>query len=137
MIEFFPSRTKVRVKQSRYMPANTLRFGPRTIDRNPTYGLFIDLVDDYLSMLPTDPFDRFKFRGNEEVSFLCSDDWRNEIETRGVFWNLKAVDAKCVQGTSQICAGMLATARHLWLRIDHVYCGSLVDSCPSPITVTP
>ena len=135
MVKFYPSNTEVRVKQSRFMPAHTLRFGPRAIDRNPTYGLFVDLVDNYLSMLPTDPFDRFKFQSDEESSFLCAQDWRSEIETRGVFWNLKAFDSKCVQGSSQICAGVLATARHLWLRIDNVYCGSLIDSCATNITV--
>jgi len=138
MVELYPSGVEFRIKQSRAMPANTIRFGPRTINDNPTYGLFIDDVDKYLMELPTDPFDRFMpMMGNDEPNFLCTDDWRNEIENRGMFWNLRAVGDKCVQGSAQICAGVLATARHLWLRVDNIYCGTLIGDCVDPIVIVP
>ena len=138
ILELYPSRTVVPVMQSRCMPINTMRFGPRTIDGRPTYGLFIDDIDKYLSMLPKNPFDRFNPAKQDyrDHSFLCADDWRAEIETRGIFWNLQSVGNKCIQGNSQLCAGLLATQRHLWLRIDNVACGTLLNQeCPTTIEV--
>ena len=71
----------------------------------------------------------------KEESFLCADDWREDIESRALFWDLFPVSSTCVQGVVQLCAGVLATNRHLWLRVDNVSCGSLIGECDAPITI--
>ena len=137
IVEFYPSGTMVPVMQSRSMPANTLRFGPRMIDGEYTYGLFIDDIDKYLSMLPTNPFNRFALTKEAVMdnSFLCREDWREEIEERGIYWNLHPTSSTCVEGEVQLCAGVLATSRHLWLRIENVGCASLIGDCDTEIEV--
>ena len=137
IVEFYPSGTMVPVMQSRSMPANTIRFGPRTIDGEYTYGLFIDDIDKYLSMLPTNPFNRFTLSQTDvmEHSFLCREDWRAEIEERGIYWNLHPTSSTCVEGEVQLCAGVLATSRHLWLRVENVGCASVVGDCDTEIEV--
>lgn len=138
LIELYPSRTRVPVMQSRSMPLNTMRFGPRMIDGEYTYGLIIDDIDKHLSMLPTNPWQRFEWDNEESKmhSFLCSDDWRAEIESRGLFWNLYPTSSTCLQGEVQLCAGLIATNRHLWLRIDNVACASLLNpDCDTAIEI--
>jgi hypothetical protein len=138
MVELFPSGTRLPILQSRYIEANTIRIGPRLINNEPTYALFIEDMDKWLSMLPTGspqgPFDKFRFRGEPDYSFLCDTDWAKQIESRGIYWNLRPVEDKCIKGVSQMCGGVLATARHLWLRIENVTCGSFVESCDLPVT---
>lgn len=131
IIELYPSKIQVPMVQSRCMPKNTIRFGPRMIDGDYTYGLVLDDLDSHLSMLPTNPWNRLETTRMDlqEESFLCADDWREDIEGRAMFWDLFPVSSTCVQGTMQMCAGVLATERHLWLRVDNVSCASLIGDC--------
>lgn len=140
-VELYPSGLEFDMKESRSVAVNTLFFGPRTIDHNPTYGLFVDSIDNYLTMLPNEPFDRVSVMDAMQLDMggpsICEDNWRTEIEERGVFVDLHRVGDTCVQGTTKICIGALATARHLWLKVLNVYCPTLVGSCDSPVTVNP
>ena len=137
MIELYPSRIPVPIIQSRSMTQNTMRFGPRMIDGEYTYGLVLDDIDKHLSMLPVNPWNRLETNHMEqkESSFLCAEDWRDDIEEKAMFWDLYPVSSTCVQGSVQLCAGMIVTNRHLWLRIDNVGCSSLIGDCDTDITV--
>jgi hypothetical protein len=139
VVELYPSRTMVPIVQSRCMEKNTMRFGPRMIDGEYTYGLFLDDIDKHLSMLPVNPWGNSQYAMSDqdhmENSFLCADDWRDDIESRSLFWDLFPISSLCVQGTVQMCAGVIATNRHLWLKVTNVACGSLVGDCDDEITV--
>ncbi len=137
IIELYPSKIQVPIVQSRCMEKNTMRFGPRMIDGEYTYGLVLDDIDTHLSMLPTNPWNRLELERMEvkEESFLCAEDWRDDIESRAMFWDLFPVSSTCVQGTVQLCAGAITTNRHLWLRVDNVSCASLIGECDTEITV--
>lgn len=141
MVELYPSGLEFKMLESRNVAPHTLFFGPKTINGNPTYALFVDGIDSYLSMLPNDPFDRISpvdvmGMGMDSPS-ICEENWRMEIEERGVFVDLHRVGDNCVQGTTQICIGALATARHLWLKVENIYCATLIGDCDSPVTVLP
>lgn len=137
MMELYPSKIKVPIVQSRCVKKNTMYFGPRMIDGEYTYGLVLDDIDKHLSMLPVNPWNRMEMsrEAHEENSFLCAEDWREDIESRAMFWDLYPVSSSCVQGHVQLCAGVLATNRHLWLRVDNVACGSLIGECDTPLEV--
>ncbi|MBX3016040.1 MAG: hypothetical protein KF832_31250 [Caldilineaceae bacterium] len=136
-VELYPSGVEFDMKESRAVEPNTLWFGPRTIDNNPTYALFVDAIDNYLTMLPNDPFDRIARMDmmSDGMPGICENNWRTEIEERGVFIDLHRVGDTCVQGTTKICIGALATARHLWLKVENLYCPTLIGACESPVTV--
>ena len=123
----YPSGVSFPMLQSRHVAANTMHFGPRTIGDQPTYGMFIDDVEPYLTGRPMRPYGEFDYNGQDEYSFLNTDEWKASIETRGLYWSLDKKSAKCVQGTVLTYAGMLTAARHLWLKITNVSSPTLLN----------
>lgn len=115
----YPSGVSFPFLQSRYVGTNTMWFGPRELGGNLMKGIFIDDVTQYLAGQPMRPYGEFTYSGGD-FSLLQVDEWRSEIEGRGLYWSLDKESAKCFRGTVMTYAGQVVMGRHLWLKLTNI-----------------
>lgn len=132
--QLYPSGVSFPLLQSRFVDANTLWFGPRTIGDEITHGLFIDDIDKYLSGRPMRPYGEFDYGGGD-FSLLTNNEWRSAVEGSGLYWSLDKITAKCFRGTVISYAGMLVSARHLWLKLTNVASPTILSVTGPTVTI--
>jgi hypothetical protein len=142
MVELYPSGTVFPMLQSRYVAANTMWFGPRSIGGNPTYGMFFENMDEYLAQLSGVGGLYGSGRGmippTKDMLLPVTQDFLNfGFEDAAIFWDLFKETAFCVRASMMACAGVLTCARHLWLRVQNVCCESTcITQCDERLTLT-
>lgn len=139
IVELYPSGTTFPMLESRYVPANTMYFGPREVGGNPTYGIFFKNIDALLRQVGVfgETYGQgFGFQDNEPLFPPIDNYLPSMFEDSAVYWDISKVNGgKCVEAMMMLKAGVLATARHLWLKVTNVYCTSMVTACADVVTV--
>lgn len=136
-ITMYPTNRVVPTMESNWMPANTLRIGPRTVGGRPTYGLFFDDLDRYFTNLGGIALDgAYGYPPNGGLfPMMNAPDLRNQIEDRAIHWDIYRTTPLCFTASIMAVMGVIACSRHLWLRIDNVSCPTWYDARTTNITV--
>lgn len=137
MVELYPSHRRFPILETRYVPKNTIRFGPRSIGGRPTYGVFFENIDRYLNTLP-DTYGGHMGMPEMTDNVLVPETetlLREMFENQTVFWDVNKLSAKCIRALIMAFYGVLVCSRHLWLRIDNVCCPSFVGDCDSHLSI--
>jgi hypothetical protein len=141
MVQLYPSGTTFPMLQTRYMGANQMRFGPRSIGGNPTYGMFFENMDDYLAQLSGvgglyGSGSGFVPPSPDTLLPITQDFLNFGFEDQAIFWDLFKETAFCVRASMMACAGMITCGRHLWLTIDNVCCeDTCITQCDERLTL--
>lgn len=114
------------VLETGHMASGTLRFGPREIGDLPTYGLVFRNIVEVLQQLF--PLGNALYGsgqgpvpgGDEPLLAMTRDQIANRFESLALHWDFQKVSAICVRISALLKAGLLATDRHLWLKITNV-----------------
>lgn len=142
MVELYPSGTTFPMLQSRWVPNNEMRFGPRSIGGRPTYGMYFHRIDDYLDMLNDGMYGQGRGmilpRSRHDRLIPIDQDFLNfGFENQAIFWDIFKETALCVRATMMLCGGLLACSRHLWLRVQNVCCPeTCITQCDERLTIT-
>ncbi|MBK8035305.1 MAG: hypothetical protein IPK17_38535 [Chloroflexi bacterium] len=129
------------VLETAYTGANTLRFGPRELGGVPTYGLVLDNIVNVLRAL--NPLGQALYGSGqgrmpgdtEPLLGMTREKIVNRFEASTIHWDFSKVSPICVRASIMLKAGMLATDRHLWLKITNVGVNNLRLTSPSDWTV--
>jgi hypothetical protein len=137
LIKFYPSGRVLPVFETNYMPANTLRIGPRSVGGRPTYKLFWDNIDRYFAILNGVDYGGAYGVPPEETMMIDADYTKLNFEQMTIRWDFIRKTQKCLRGSLLSKLGMLVCSRHLWLRIDNVTCDTTIafPVCEPNITV--
>lgn len=130
IMRLYPSDRVMAVKESRYMPANTLRVGPRSIGGKRTYGLFFDDLVGNSDMWEDTYGQNAGLPGQEDALLALADELRLDFDNNAILWDVRKKSAVCLDTSIVARAGFLAAARHLWLRVTNVGCSTIM-SAPS------
>jgi len=109
---------------------NEMRFVPREIAGNPTYGMYYRNMDQYMAsvgMLAESPFVHFGLMDDEEMIADTHQYIRDNFESLAYYWHINRNGPKCVDVQLMSEIGALVTYRHLWLKITHVSAESLIN----------
>ncbi len=137
LVQLYPSRRQFPMYQTRYIPENQMRFGPRSIGGRPTYGMFFENMDDYLGMLQGTLYGQGRgYQEPRDMLLPITQDFLNfGFENQAIFWDLFKETAFCVRATMMACAGLLACSRHLWLTINNLNCAdTCITQCDERLT---
>ena len=124
LVRFHPHGEVMPLMESRYIAANTMRIGPRTIGGNPTYGLFFKNMNQYWNELY--PFGEtygggFGLNINEPLLSQVQSTLAIEaLDELAFHYDFNKISHKCVTYSALAKVGVLAVSRHLWLNITHV-----------------
>lgn len=124
-----------------HLSQNTLRFGPRDIDGIPTYGLvFKNIVEVLRQLFPIGNALYGSGQGRlpgeaEPLLAMTREQIANRFESVAVHWDFQKVSSICVRLTTLLKAGLLATDRHLWLKITNVGVTNFRLAPPVDVTV--
>lgn len=124
-----------------YAGANSLRFGPRALGGIPTYGLVFENIVNVLrqlnplgqalygsgaGQLPGDP---------EPLLAMTREQIVNRFEALSLHWDFLKVSATCVRPSLMVKPGLLATDRHLWVKITNVGVNTFRLDAPVDMTI--
>lgn len=122
---FYPRGEILPFLETRYMPANTMRIGPRSIGGNPTYGLFFKNMNRYFNELYTNgmPYGQGMgmFGGNEPLLKKVQDTINiGGLDSLIFQYDLTKNGHKCITYSVLSQFALLAVSRHLWLKLTNV-----------------
>lgn len=129
------------VLETGYLPANTLRFGPRELGGIPTYGLVFENIVEVLRAL--NPLGEALYGSgqgaipgdDEPLMAMTREKIANRFEALAMHWDFTKVTAICVRASALLKAGLLATDRHLWLKLTNVGVDTFRLAPPADVTV--
>lgn len=136
-VTLWPSNRVIPWLQTNLIEDNTIRLGPRTIGGIPTYGMMLDNLDRYFSNLTGVTIDGgYGYPPSMGgLPPMTSPVVRENIEEMALHWDMHKTSPFCFVASILMIAGLLATARHLWLRIDNVTCTNWLEDRSLNITV--
>lgn len=137
----YPHGEILPVMETRYMPANTMRIGPRSIGGNPTYSMFFKNINQYWE----DVFSFGETYGNGRGMRSGTEPMLKRIQDRvgiqaidqiAFHYDFEKVGHKCLYYSVLSQAGFLATSRHLWLKLTNVAYNTWINTPASVVTHT-
>lgn len=138
---FYPHGEILPFLETRHIPANTMRIGPRTIGGNPTYSLFFKNMNAYFNELMS--FGSLYGQGsglvgNDEPMMKARQDriGIEAIDNIAFQYDFRKDSHKCMTYSVMAKAGVLAVSRHLWLNIANVDYTTWVTAPTSILTHT-
>lgn len=138
VVEFYPSGRQVPMWESDKIAPNTMWFGPRSVGGSPTYGMIFRDMDTLFNELAYPLNETYgkgsgAFPANEPLIVTVID--QLPFEARAIHWDVEKVSMDCVEAGLMTIVGVLATMRHLWIKIENVACNSFVPQLTNRITI--
>ncbi|GEM_PF-4055308 len=138
--ELYPSNQTFALLESQHVGANTLYFGPRQIAGRPTYGLAFWDMNDYfnsLGAIGTTPVRQYGMPESDTLLAETHSTIRNNFESVALqqFFTTVGDAQDCAKGTIMAYYGVLATARHLWLKVTNISSTTWVKALVSNVEI--
>lgn len=131
----YPSGLRIPILETKKMPENQVRFGPRVVGGINTYAMFWAPLDELFPLLPENEFGSPE-GGEEQISIAPNGyvDLGN-LDASVMMWTVTQQNLRCFNAELMAMYGVLASWRHLWVRFDRVATCGISAPCPTNLTV--
>lgn len=139
VVRLFPSGREIPMWESPHVEDNVMWFGPRAVGGSPTYGVVFQDMNELFSAIgvlgSTYGQGNGYFNADEPLLTDYRDGMEGPFEARAVHNDIHKVSIDCVQASLMVKAGVLAVARHLWVKFTNVTCATFVTNVNSGVTI--
>jgi len=137
ILQLKPSNRLIPLMETRFIPDNTIRLGPRSIGGRPTYGMFFRNIADVINGLPVTYGTSF---GTQEYENFLAPEVRNMLrksfESQAFYSGVTRTSLRCFKAEMMAQFGVLACWRHAWLKVEGICCCGCVNCDESISTVS-
>ena len=138
IVELFPSGRDFPILESQHVDADTLWFGPRQIAGMPTYGMSFWNMQEYLGQLGgfSDTYGQsYGVPQNDAMIAETHSALTEMAEDVTMLIDFTKESMDCARGSMMAYIGMIATARHIWLKVSNITSDTFVTGVASNIEI--
>lgn len=139
VVQLFPSGTEIAMLESPHVEAETMWLGPRSVNGDPTYGMFWRDMDEMYAQIGAFGNTYGQSGGMPMDTEPLLIDVIPEIdlpfEARVFRMDVTKISIDCVKAGLMAIIGVLAFERHLWIKFTNVTCATWVKQLKSGVTI--
>lgn len=137
VVEFYPSGRQVPMWETSKIENNEMWIGPRSIGGFPTYALIFRDLDTMFSEqgILGSTYGQGSGAFPDVEPLLTETIDTLPFEARTVHYDVEKISMDCVEAGLMTIVGMLVVARHLWIHVTGVNCGTMLQTVLSGVTI--